>query len=159
MSAAPLPEMPPLLRPMRQSDLDAVMDIEARAYPFPWTRGIMRDCLLAGYQMWVAEGDDGTLLGYGVLSVAVGEAHLLNLCTAPGLEGRGHAQRMLQAMLKLARANGAQRVFLEVRPSNPRAQRLYDLAGFNEIGRRPRYYPDHDGRREEAIVMAIELLD
>ena len=144
---------------MRMADLDAVMAIEHRAYPFPWTRGIMRDCLQAAYPMWVAEDADGSLLGYGVLSVAAGEAHLLNLCTAAGAEGRGHGQRMLQAMLRLARAHGAQRVFLEVRPSNPRALRLYELAGFNEIGRRPRYYPDHGGRREDAIVMAMELLD
>ena len=149
---------PALLRPMRLSDLDAVMAIETRAYPFPWTRGIMRDCLQAGYPMWVAE-QDAAILGYGVLSVAAGEAHLLNLCTDPGAEGRGHGQRMLQAMLRIARANGADRVFLEVRPSNPRAQALYERAGFNEIGRRPRYYPDHGGRREDAIVMAMELLD
>ena len=145
------------LRPMREADLDAVMRIEERAYPFPWTRGIMRDCLQAGYAMWVQEARDDGIVGYGVLSIAVGEAHVLNLCTAPGHEGRGLGQRMLQALLRIARGGGAQRVFLEVRPSNPRAIALYERSGFNEIGRRPRYYPAHDGR-EDAIVMAMELL-
>lgn len=147
----------PSLRPMREADLDAVMDIELRAYPFPWTRGIFRDCLHAGYPMWLQERQ-GAIVGYGVLSIAADEAHVLNLCTAPGNEGQGLGQRMLQALLKIARGHGAHRVFLEVRPSNPRAIALYERSGFNEIGRRPRYYPAHAGR-EDAIVMAMELLD
>lgn len=161
MNANPVPALEPesrlCLRPMRESDLDAVMAVEVRAYPFPWTRGIFRDCLRAGYSMWVHERD-GTLLGYGVLSVAAGEAHVLNLCTASGHEGEGLGLRMLQALLRIARSQRAQRVFLEVRPSNPRAIALYQRCGFNEIGRRPRYYPAV-GSREDAIVMAMELLD
>ena len=146
------------LRPMRESDLDEVMRIEVRAYPFPWTLGIFRDCLRAGYPMWVQERD-GALVGYGVLSIAADEAHVLNLCTAPECEGQGLGRRMLQALLRIARGAGAQRVFLEVRPSNPRAIELYDRSGFNEIGRRPRYYPAPGNGREDAIVMAMELLD
>lgn len=142
---------------MRETDLDAVMAIETRAYPFPWTRGIFRDCLRAGYAMWVSECD-GRVFGYGVLSVAAGEAHVLNLCTAPGCEGQGLGRRMLLSLLKIARGQRAERVFLEVRPSNPRAIDLYQRCGFNEIGRRPRYYPAAGGR-EDAIVMALELLD
>lgn len=142
---------------MRDADVDAVMAVEVRAYPFPWTPGIFRDCLRAGYPMWVQE-QGGRLVGYAVLSIAAGEAHLLNLCTAPGHEGRGLGRRMLHAMLRIARGHRAQRVFLEVRPSNPRAIALYERSGFNEIGRRPRYYPDHHGGREDAIVMAMELL-
>ena len=59
--------------------------------------------------------------------------------------------------MKIARDQRAQRVFLEVRPSNPGAIALYHSEGFNEIGRRPRYYPARDGR-EDALVMAIELV-
>ena len=145
------------LRPMRASDLDAVMAVESRAYPYPWTYGIFQDCIQAGYSMWLHERQ-GALVGYGVLSVAAGEAHILNLCTAPGCEGQGLGQRMLQVLLQEARAQRAQRVFLEVRPSNPRAFALYERNGFNEIGRRPRYYPAATGR-VDAIVMAMELLD
>ena len=146
------------LRPMSESDLDVVMRIEEAAYPFPWTRGIFRDCMRAGYPMWVQERE-GCIAGYGVLSVAADEAHVLNLCTAPGNEGNGLGQRMLQSLLRIARGSGAQRVYLEVRPSNPRAINLYDRSGFNEIGRRPRYYPTANHGREDAIVMAMELLD
>jgi ribosomal-protein-alanine N-acetyltransferase len=101
----------------------------------------------------------GAIVGYGVLSIAAEEAHVLNLCTAPECEGHGLGGRMLQALLRIARGGGAQRVFLEVRPSNPRAIALYERSGFNEIGRRPRYYPAAANGREDAIVMAMELLD
>jgi [ribosomal protein S18]-alanine N-acetyltransferase len=145
------------LRPMRDDDLDVVMDIERRAYPFPWTQGIFRDCLRADYPAWILH-EAGQVIGYGVLSVAAGEAHVLNVCIAPEQQGRGLGRRLLRAMMRIARGHGAQRVFLEVRPSNPQAIALYHDEGFNEIGRRPRYYPAATGR-EDAIVMAIELLD
>ncbi len=143
------------LRPMRESDLDAVLDIELRAYPFPWTRGIFQDCLRASYPAWVLHRD-GTIIGYGMLSLAADEAHVLNVCAAPEEQGRGQGRRLLRALLQQARTRGAQRVFLEVRPSNTGAITLYHAEGFNEIGRRPRYYPAKAGR-EDAIVMAKEL--
>ncbi|MGO1720532.1 MAG: ribosomal protein S18-alanine N-acetyltransferase, partial [Luteimonas sp.] len=126
---------------MREDDVDAVIAIEHSAYPFPWTPGIFRDCLRAGYPAWVLQ-DDGGIFGYGVLSVAAGEAHLLNVCVDPRLQGCGHGRRLLRALLRIARGEGAERMFLEVRPSNPHAVALYQDEGFNEIGRRPRYYPD-----------------
>ena len=147
---------PATLRPMREDDLDAVMEVERRAYPFPWTRGIFRDCLRAGYPAWLMERD-GAIIAYAVLSIAAGEAHILNLCTAPDVQREGHGRRMLRALLQVARGHRAERVFLEVRPSNAAAIALYHDEGFNEIGRRPRYYPAIGGR-EDAIVMALELL-
>lgn len=146
-----------VLRPMREDDLAAVMAVERRAYPFPWTPGIFRDCLRAGYPAWVLQAGEA-VIGYGVLSLAVDEAHVLNVCVDPEVQGRGHGRRLLRALLRIARGQGARRVFLEVRPSNPSAIALYHDEGFNEIGRRPRYYPAADGR-EDAIVMALELLD
>lgn len=144
------------LRPMREADLPAIMDIERRAYPFPWTLGIFRDCLRAGYPGLVLAEPQG-LVGYAMLSMAADEAHVLNVCVAPGRQGHGYGRRLLHALLHAARKAGAQRVFLEVRPSNRAAIALYHDEGFNEIGRRPRYYPARDGR-EDAIVMALELL-
>lgn len=148
--------LPASLRPMREDDLDAVMLVERDAYPFPWTRGIFRDCLRAGYPAWILQRDD-ELVGYAVLSIAVGEAHVLNLCTAPWVQRGGLGRLLLRTLLKVARGHRAERVFLEVRPSNRAAIALYDSEGFNEIGRRPRYYPATNGR-EDAIVMALELL-
>jgi ribosomal-protein-alanine N-acetyltransferase len=144
------------LRPMREEDLPAVQAIEARAYEFPWSIGIFRDCLRADYPSWVMY-DQGRIEGYFLMSIAAGEAHVLNVCVAPELQGQGHGRRLLQALVQVARGRNVARIFLEVRPSNLGAIRLYHREGFNEIGRRPRYYPARDGR-EDALVMAKELL-
>lgn len=144
------------LRAMRGSDLEAVMAVEVAAYEFPWTAGIFKDCLAAGYGCWVLESA-GRLIGHGVLSVGAGEAHILNVCIAPAYQGRGHGRVLLQRLLDVARWQQAGQVFLEVRPSNPAAQHLYHSIGFNEVGRRPGYYPARNGR-EDAIVMAMALL-
>lgn len=152
VAAEPLPE----LRPMTCADLAAIAAIEAAAYEFPWSQQIFRDCLDAGHKCWTLTAH-GIVIGYGILSSGAGEAHLLNLCIAPAQQGLGHGSRLLQRMLDLARWDGARRVFLEVRPSNSLAQAMYERAGFNEVGRRPNYYPARRGR-EDAIVMAMELL-
>jgi ribosomal-protein-alanine N-acetyltransferase len=148
--------LPPRLRTMQEHDLDAVVVIEARSYEFPWSLGIFRDCLRGSYGCWVLEHGNA-LIGYGVLSVAAGEAHLLNVCISPEARGVGHGGYLVQRMIDRALAHRAERIYLEVRPSNPQAMALYERLGFNEIGRRPRYYPARGGR-EDAIVMAMELL-
>ncbi|HET6631908.1 MAG TPA: ribosomal protein S18-alanine N-acetyltransferase [Rhodanobacteraceae bacterium] len=150
------PQPRPQMRAMQRSELQAVMQVETSAYEFPWTLGIFRDCINSGYECWVL--DDGRqLLGHGVMSIAAGEAHLLNLCVAPAAQHQGHGRHLLRRLIDIARWQGAERVFLEVRPSNPAALALYDQAGFNEIGVRRGYYPARQGR-EDAIVMALELL-
>ncbi|MBM9915569.1 MULTISPECIES: ribosomal protein S18-alanine N-acetyltransferase [Stenotrophomonas] len=156
MSAVSQPG-PVAMRALRESDLNAVMAIEVRGYPYPWTRGIFLDCLRAGYPGLAMERD-GLLIGYGVLSLAADEAHVLNICIDPLVQSRGLGRELLRALVRLAADRGAQRVFLEVRPSNTPALALYHSEGFNEIGRRPRYYPAAQGR-EDALVMAIELVD
>ena len=153
--ASDAPQPVAALRPMRESDLAEVHALEIRAYEFPWTLGIFRDCLRADYPAWVLQVD-GRLAGYCLMSIAAGEAHVLNVCTAPELQGRGLGRQLVHALLRIARARRVDRVFLEVRPSNVAAIRLYDAEGFNEIGRRPRYYPARNGR-EDALVMALEL--
>ncbi len=146
----------PELAAMQSGDLEAVAAIESVAYEFPWTLGIFRDCLRAGYECWVMRLG-GEIIGYSVLSVAAGEAHLLNACTAPAQQGRGYGRHLVRRMIDIARWHRVQRIFLEVRPSNPAALALYSSLGFNEIATRPNYYPAKHGR-EDAIVMAMELL-
>jgi len=134
----------------------AVLAVERAGYPHPWTEGNFRDCLSAGYCCWVLE-QDGEIIGHGVLSVAVGEAHVLNVCVRPDRQGRGLGRRILDRLLRLAREHAADTAFLEVRASNTVAQRLYESAGFNEIGLRRNYYPAHKGR-EDAVVYAKALI-
>lgn len=146
------------LRRMQESDLAEVMQVELRAYPWPWSVGNFRDCLRSGYSMWVLEADR-RIIGYAVLSVQADEAHLLNICIDPAWQSRGLGRRLLRDVRQAAQAQGAQRIFLEVRPSNRHAVKLYQDEGFNEIGRRPRYYPAANNGREDGLVMAMELLD
>lgn len=142
------------VRAMRVEDLDTVSAMESASYEFPWSPGIFRDCLKSGHPCWVLCMDDA-IAGYGILSMGAEEAHVLNICVGTEWRGRGLGRHLLGRLVDIARWNGAQRIFLEVRPSNPLAKLLYESVGFSEVGRRPRYYPAHDGR-EEAIVMVLE---
>lgn len=146
--------------PMQPQDIDAVMAIENAVYPFPWTRGNFIDGLRAGYCAWVLRagpsGQQGPLIAYSLVMIAVDEAHLLNLSVAAAHQRGGIGWRMLDWMARQSRDHGARSMLLEVRPSNPQAIRLYERYGFQNIGCRRGYYPAHGGR-EDAIVMRIAL--
>ena len=145
------------LRPMREGDLAAVFANERAAYSHPWSMGILRDCLRVGYHCVVAERQ-GELVGHAVLSTGAGEAHLLNLCVAPQCQGNGIGRRLLRRMLRLAREQEADTVYLEVRASNLAARTLYESEGFCEVGQRRGYYPHHEQEREDAVIYAKPLL-
>lgn len=137
--------------------LDAVAEIEKAAYPFPWTRGNFIDSLAAGYEARVLLDVHHTLLGYWIAMPGVDEMHLLNITVEPGHQGHGHARFMLDALVQVARERGDRYLWLEVRPSNDRARSLYVRYGFKEVGRRKGYYPAALGRREDALVMSLEV--
>ena len=152
----PMAEPPVSIREMAHHDLAMVSDIERRSYEFPWSHGVFRDCLLAGYQNIVLLRDD-VVAGYGVLSIAAGEAHILNICIDPWLRSRGYGEKLLDELLFRARASRVRQVFLEVRPSNERAIALYRKKGFHLVANRPAYYQAHGGR-EDAAVFAKKLV-
>ncbi len=143
------------VRPMTAGDLASVLAIERRSYAYPWSEGIFRDCLRHGYGCFLF--DDGGPVGYVVVSCAAQEAHILNLCVDPKARGRGVADHLLRVALERAEVMDAETVFLEVRPSNAAARRLYDRFGFHEIGRRPGYYPAANGR-EDALILGLPVL-
>ncbi len=144
-----------LIRAMTRADLDEVSRIDAKSYPYPWTRGIFHDCLRIGYRCHVLIVDQN-LVGYSIVSHAMDEAHLLNLCIHPDNRRQGLARLMLDAVIREAQLGGADRIFLEVRPSNRAAVALYRRNDFRVIGRRPGYYPSEQGR-EDAMVMVLHL--
>jgi [ribosomal protein S18]-alanine N-acetyltransferase len=145
------------LRPMQAADVEAVLAIEQRAYPFPWTRGNFIDSLAAGYAAEVLRGSDGALLGYFLAMQGVGELHLLNITVLPERQGQGLARLMLDALQGLARRSGCEQIWLEVRQGNERARRVYARYGFSEVGLRPAYYPALQGLREDAVLMSLPL--
>jgi [ribosomal protein S18]-alanine N-acetyltransferase len=155
MSAVVRPQ--PMPEPMHADHLEVVHAIEQIAYEFPWTLGVFTDCLKVGYSCWVLDDPDaGGIVGYGILSLGAGEAHVLNLCVHPELHRRGLGRLMLRHLLEVAEDYGATEIFLEVRPTNREALAMYLACGFNEVGLRHGYYPSAKGR-EDAMVLARRL--
>jgi ribosomal-protein-alanine N-acetyltransferase len=142
--------------PMTSADLDEIVRVEAQIYPYPWTLGNFSDSLRSGYSSWVLRDAGHVLQAYGIVMLALDEAHLLNLSVARECQRRGLGWRTLDWLADVARGYGARTMLLEVRPSNPAAIRLYDRYGFQRIGARRGYYPALDGR-EDAIVMRVTL--
>lgn len=145
-----------LVRPFAETDLDWVLENESELHAVPWTRRNFVDALEAGYAtriMYI----DASPVAYAVMLHVLDEVHLLNLSVTWALHRQGIGSKFLYRLEDEARAGGATQFFLEVRPSNEGALTLYRNHGFISIGRRARYYPSHDGQREDAIVMRLAL--
>jgi len=155
MSAAP--QAPSQVRCLTLADLPQVMLIERAAYEYPWSEGIFRDCLRVGYKCFVATDLSDNVLGYALLSVAAGEAHILNLCVHPEHRRAGVAQLLLHNLERVAHRYNAESLMLEVRPSNRAAIALYYNSGFERVGLRRRYYPSATGR-EDALLLSKVLI-
>ncbi|HEY2679666.1 MAG TPA: ribosomal protein S18-alanine N-acetyltransferase [Steroidobacteraceae bacterium] len=139
------------IRSMHELDVPVVAAVERSAYQFPWSEGIFRDCLRVGYVCRVVDVD-GDLAGYGIMSVGAGEAHILNVCIRDEYRSRGFARKILSYLLERARAAGMHEAFLEVRPSNVAAARLYHSLGFEQVGVRRGYYQATVGREDAAVL-------
>lgn len=142
--------------PMQEEDLDAVAAVEAESTQHPWSRQLFADALQPSYSSWVVRRD-GMHVGHAILLAVLDESHLLIITIRPSWQGQGLGAQLLEHAAERARQAGARQMFLEVRLSNRVAQTMYLRHGFSEIGRRKGYYPDADGRREDAIVMRREL--
>lgn len=145
-------------RKMRSSDLDLVVKNETEAYQHPWTKRIFIDCLRAGYQCWVLANKQ-QIVAHGVMSVAIGECHLLTLCVSPEYQRLGYGRKVFSLLLDRAYKLDATVCYLEVRHSNESAITLYRSMGFVQIGERKNYYPGDAtaAGREDAIIMSRSL--
>lgn len=144
-----------LFRNMTKADLAVVVSNETSGYSHPWSHGVFSDCLDSEYDCWVIE-QGNHVIGHGILNVAAGECHLLNVCVNPQNQSCGLGRRMVEHLLVQAVRQGAERVYLEVRPSNKVAYDLYASMGFDEVGVRKGYYPAESGR-EDALVLTRNL--
>ena len=141
-------------RTMHRDDLKQIMAIEEQAYSHPWTIGIFRDCLRM-HRCWVAQENE-SIVGYGVLMLAPGESHVLNLCVKPDQQRKGFGRQLLRMLMQQSEKSDVDMILLEVRRSNQSAIDLYQSEGFHELGVRKGYYPAHNGR-EDAIIFARYL--
>jgi tRNA threonylcarbamoyladenosine biosynthesis protein TsaB len=142
--------------PMAHEDIESVMAIEQRAYPFPWTAGNFKDSINAGYEALLLK-EHGTVIGYMVWMRVVDEGHLLNITLSPERQGHGLGSWMMRSFFEQARSYSLSRLMLEVRPSNPRAISMYRKFGFAQIGIRKGYYPAGPLGREDAVIMCRHL--
>lgn len=162
MNAALLP-IEARFEAMTPAWLAAVMQVEHKAYEYPWSAANFTDSLQAGYQaqLLVASTPQGSqeVLGYFVAMKGVDEVHLLNITVAPVHQGQGWARVMLDALDIWARGQGAQWLWLEVRVGNMRARSVYESHGFRHVGTRRRYYPAMPSKPEgeDALVMSLAL--
>ncbi len=146
-------------RKMSKADLPRVLEIESQGYNYPWKEPIFHDCLNAAhYDCWVCEDTEDKMLAFCIVSTAVGESTVLNLCIDPVIRKQGLGRKFMLHVIENARAKKAESVFLEVRPSNVGAIALYESMGFNEIGVRPGYYKTENGEREDALMMAFTIV-
>ena len=142
-------------RRMEIGDIETVMQVETKAYTYPWTEGIFKDCIRVGYDCWLALAED-SIVAHAVISIAAGESHILNISVAEDQQGRGFGKQFIEFLVGIARQKKASVIMLEVRPSNIAAINCYNAVGFNEIGCRKDYYPGPNGR-EDALLFAREI--
>ena len=142
---------------MDESHLPNVLSVETQNYEFPWTVGSFRDSLHNGHLCKLIIDNSQQIVAYVVATIAVEECHILNICVASAYRRQGVARWLLQYVLDEVAQQDAKDVFLEVRSSNTAAIALYENQGFQRVGVRKGYYPDHSGR-EDALVMKLELV-
>ena len=137
-----------VLRRMTDPDIAAVWEIENATFSTPWTADTFRSLLHRGpVELLVAERND-ELVGYAVLWCIADEGELANIAIREDLRGGGLGKELLDQVIDVARRRGVLSIYLEVRPSNVVAGRLYDERGFEEVGIRRGYYskPTEDAR-------------
>jgi ribosomal-protein-alanine N-acetyltransferase len=138
-------------------DLDAVMavmeDSFDPAYGEAWTApqcaGLMP---MPGVWLTLARERDEAV-GFALARTVAGEAELLLLAVKRSRQRSGVGRKLLRRFMEIAEARGAHRLHLEVRDGN-HALKLYEKAGFAEVGRRKNYYTGRDGQIYDALTLA-----
>lgn len=137
-------------RPMQKADVARVAELERLCFRSPWSAQALAGELknaAARYRVGVV-GE--TIQAYAGMWVLYDEAHITNVAVAPDYRRKGFGRAIMEEMLRTAHFYGASQMTLEVRESNLGAQALYEGLGFENAGRRKRYYSDTG---EDAFIM------
>ncbi|MGE5380135.1 MAG: ribosomal protein S18-alanine N-acetyltransferase [Methylocystaceae bacterium] len=146
--------MAKLLRPMLKDDLDQVMRIEVIAFPTPWSRQSYEGELVNKFASYFVIEDDARIKGYAGIWCVFEDAHITNVAVDPESRRQGLGREIMEALIARAREKGAERIYLEVRPSNLAAINLYRSFGFLPAGVRRGYYTDNN---EDALLLIKKL--
>ncbi|MBE2893814.1 ribosomal protein S18-alanine N-acetyltransferase [Spirabiliibacterium falconis] len=144
------------ISPVNEHDFTALYAIECAAHHVPWSKGtLLNNCGERYCNLKICM--QNRIVGFAICQVVLDEATLFNLAIDPNVQGQGFGQALLSALMDTLRAKGVTTLWLEVRQSNHKAQKLYDKLGFHQVSIRPNYYPTQEGKRENAIIMAAYL--
>ena len=144
------------LVPMDKSHLPQVAALERACFSDPWSERLLEQELYNDLiSLVVAQGEDGTVLGYGAVQAVLDEGCLEKIAVDPAYRRQGVAEAILSAYLRFGRAHLAF-LTLEVRESNAPAIALYEKLGFQTVGRRKGYYAD---THEDALLMTVEFAE
>ena len=122
----------------------------------PWSLGTLKNNQGERYlNLKIVEGHQ--IYGFAICQTVLDEATLFNIAIDPQKQGLGLGRQLLNELITQLRQKGILTLWLEVRESNKKAQALYDSLGFNQVDIRKNYYPTPDGKRENAVVMAVYL--
>ena len=142
-------------RPMSIDDLDNVYELEVRSYNYPWTKEILRDCILYNYDSYSVFFED-MLIGYIIAKISYPESHILNLTVNDDFRNNGIGLSLVELAINDAKIRKSSDIILEVRSSNFIAQHLYKKLNFEKIGTRKDYYKSDFGR-EDAFIFKLKL--
>ena len=139
------------------TDFDRLFEIEQQARIIPWSKGTLLNNQGERYLNLKLLDQRNNIVGFAICNVVLDEATLFNIAIEPSEQGKGYGKVLLQGLIEELGKKGVLTLWLEVRESNTKAQQLYTQLGFNEVTIRKHYYPLPDGKKENAIVMALYL--
>ncbi|MBU5427739.1 ribosomal protein S18-alanine N-acetyltransferase [Tissierella pigra] len=144
-----------VIRNMRESDLDDVMEIEKDAFTTPWTReAFLMEITKNQLAKYIVAEIDETIVGYGGIWLIIDEGHITNIAVKSNYRGLGVGNALVEGLIFLCTKLDINGMTLEVRVSNTVAKNLYKKYGFVESGIRPKYYQDDN---EDALIMWKKL--
>jgi ribosomal-protein-alanine N-acetyltransferase len=137
------------------TDIEPILKIDQDSFRLPWSHILFENELLQQQSCnWVVrstEPQNGTpIIGYAVLRLITNELHIFRIAVTPTWRRQGIASWVIKQCFSKGLEVGAKSVYLEVRPSNIPAVKLYYKLGFETIATWPNYYTD---TKEDALVM------
>ncbi len=140
----------PVIRRARNQDLTAILGIEQRSNPVPWSRQLFATELERPEGATLVAVDAGGVVGFIACAGQGDSWHILNVTVDPAHRRRGLGGLLVDGVLAALDGRPYDCYTLEVRVSNASAIRLYHGRGFVDCGIRPRYYSDN---QEDALIM------
>ena len=147
----------PALSEATARDAAALATLHAASFRHGWSDGEFERLLIERNVVAHRAMAGRTLVGFILSRMAAGEAEILSVAVVSARRGRGLAGALLNLHMRRLAGLGVRAMFLEVDEGNAPARRLYDRAGFREVGRRPGYYPRDSGNTVNALVLRRDL--